>query len=287
MDTIRNPGEWTAEALGGASRHLGAIGAAIRGSDAEIAATPPQARRITTDDLRTALAEGIEDFKACRSDVMALCVAYPLAGVAAVGLASNAALLPLLFPAMAGLALVGPAAAVGLYEMSRRRERGETVGWTAAFGVLGSPSFGAIFLLAALIGGLFLLWMGAAQAIYAATLGPQPPASLGAFAADVLGTGPGWAMILIGFAVGFVFAAATLAVSIVSFPLLLDRQVGLVRAVVTSVDVVRLNPRVAAIWGLIVAASLAVASLPLFLGLIVAIPVLGHATWRLYRRAVA
>jgi uncharacterized membrane protein len=286
MQTIRNPGEVTAEALGAASRHLGQIASAVSGSETELARTPPRARRITTDDLRAALSEGWEDFKESRSDLMAMCIAYPLAGLAAAGLATNANLLPLLFPAIAGLALVGPAAAVGLYEMSRRREQGRDVDWTDAFGVLGSPSFGAIFLLAAMIGALFLVWMGAAQTIYALTLGPEPPASLGAFVSAVLGTGAGWAMIVIGFSVGFLFAAAALATSIVSFPLLLDRQVGLVRAVLTSVDVARTNPRETALWGLIVAGTLVAACVPLFLGLIVAIPVLGHATWRLYRRAV-
>jgi uncharacterized membrane protein len=286
MQTIRNPGEWTAEALGGAGRHMGAIGAAIRGSEAEIARGRPEVRRLDLDDIRGALREGFEDFRASRSDVMAMCLVYPLAGFAAAGLATNAALLQLLFPAVAGLALVGPAAAVGLYEMSRRREQGETVGWTTAFRVLASPSLGAIFLLAAYVGALFLLWMGAAQAIFALTVGPEAPASLGAFAAAVLGTGAGWAMIVLGFGVGFLFAALVLATSIVSFPLLLDRQVGVLRAVITSVDVTLSNPGVAAVWGLVVAGSLALASLPLFLGLIVAIPVLGHATWRLYRRAV-
>ncbi|MFN3615481.1 MAG: DUF2189 domain-containing protein [Rubrimonas sp.] len=283
METIRNPGEWTAEALGGASRHLGAVGRAISGIED---VDTPQVRTLTTDDLRAALAEGVEDFRACRSDVMAMCLAYPLAGVAAVGLASHAPLLPMLFPAVAGLALVGPAAAVGLYEMSRRRERGEDVAWTSAFGVLGSPSFGAIFVLAAMIGAIFLIWLSAAQGVYAATLGPEAPASLSAFLGDVFGTAAGWAMIVLGFGVGFLFAALVLSASVVSFPLLLDRQVGVLRATLTSIEVARRNPRVVAIWGLIVAATLAAASLPLFLGLIVAIPVLGHATWRLYRRAV-
>jgi uncharacterized membrane protein len=243
-------------------------------------------RAITTDDLRDALVGGWEDFATCRSDVIFLVVVYPLAGLLAVGLASNAALLPLLFPAVAGLAIMGPVAAVGLYELSRRRERGETPGWLEAFSPVGSPSFGAIFLLTMLMSALFLIWMGAAQTIYQATLGPEPPASLTAFVADVVGTTAGWAMIVIGFAVGAAFAAVALSVSAFSFPLLLDRPVGLVRAVTTSVEVATTNPRTMAIWGVIVAGTLAVACLPFFLGLIVAMPVLGHATWRLYRKAI-
>jgi uncharacterized membrane protein len=286
MATIRNPGEWTYDSLVGASRRLGALGRALRGDPAE-AARPPRVRTVTTADLRAALAQGFDDFLACRADVLFLCVAYPLAGLAAVGLASNAALLPLLFPAIAGLSIVGPAAAVGLYEISRRRERGEPAGWANAFGVLGSASIGAIVALGLVILALFLAWLGFSQALYAATLGPAPPASVGAFAAAVLGSPAGWAMIVLGVGTGFLFAALTLAISVVSFPLLLDRDVGVIRAVTTSLEVVRRNPRTMAIWGLIVAGGLAAGSLPFFLGLAVAMPVLGHATWRLYRKAVA
>jgi uncharacterized membrane protein len=286
MATIRNPGEWTYDSLRGASRGLGALGRALRGDEAE-AARPPRVRTVTTADLRDALAQGFDDFLACRADVLFLCVAYPLAGLAAVALASNAALLPLLFPAVAGLSIVGPAAAVGLYEISRRRERGEPAGWADAFGVLGSPSFGAILVLGLAVFALFLLWLGFSQALYALTLGPEPPVSLAAFAAAVLGSPAGWAMTVIGLGTGFLFAALTLAVSVVSFPLLLDRDVGVLRAALTSIEVVRRNPRTMAVWGLIVAGSLAAGSLPFFLGLAVVMPVLGHATWRLYRKAVA
>ena len=133
----------------------------------------------------------------------------------------------------------------------------------------------------------FVIWLSAAHGIWSATLGPEPPASIGAFVGDVFGTPAGWTMIAVGMAVGGMFAVAVLGVSLVSFPLLLDRKVGLPVAVVTSFRVVTENPRVSAIWGAIVAGSLAVGSIPAFLGLIVVLPVLGHATWHLYRRAVA
>ena len=283
MQTIRNPGEWTAELLAGASAHLSSMARAMRGIDHRAVAV----RTLTRDDLRAALREGADDFAACRTDVLFLVVAYPLAGLFAVALAANAALLPLLFPAVAGLSLMGPVAAVGLYEMSRRRERGETPSWGDAFKLVGSPSFGAMLALALAIGAIFLMWLGAARAIYAATLGPAAPASLWGFVGDVLGTPAGWAMIVVGMGVGFLFACVVLAISVVSFPLLLDREVGLARAVATSAQVVAKNPRVMAEWGLIVAGALALGSAPFFLGLMFVMPVLGHATWRLYRRAVA
>jgi uncharacterized membrane protein len=110
--------------------------------------------------------------------------------------------------------------------------------------------------------------------------------SVGAFVSDVLTTRAGWTMIVVGCGVGFLFAALVLTISVVSFPLLLDRDVGVEAAVATSARVVRTNPVAMAAWGLIVAAGLVVGSLPLLLGLVIVMPVLGHATWHLYRRVV-
>jgi uncharacterized membrane protein len=128
--------------------------------------------------------------------------------------------------------------------------------------------------------------MGAAALIYRVTLGPALPASLGGFLHSVFATGQGWAMIGIGIGVGFLFAVLVLSVSVVSFALLLDRDAGLDTAVSTSVRVVAESPATMAAWGLIIAAGLVVGSLPLLLGLVVVFPILGHATWHLYRKAV-
>jgi len=152
--------------------------------------------------------------------------------------------------------------------------------------VVRSPSFGAIFVLALLLFATFIIWLIAAHGIWSATLGPEPPASIGAFLRDVLTTGAGWTMIIVGMIVGLAFATLVLSISVVSFPLLLDRRVGLPAAVVTSMRVAALNPGPIAAWGLIVAGSLALGSIPVFLGLIVVLPVLGHATWHLYRAVV-
>jgi len=152
--------------------------------------------------------------------------------------------------------------------------------------VLRSPAIGAITLLGLLLMEIFLLWLLAAQAIYDLTLGPEPPASVGRFAHDVLTTARGWAMIAIGVGVGFLFAVLAFSISVVSFPLLLDREVGVGTAVMTSMRAVVANPGPMALWGLVVAAALVLGSIPAFLGLIVVMPTLGHATWHLYRKVV-
>jgi uncharacterized membrane protein len=176
--------------------------------------------------------------------------------------------------------------AIGLYEMSREREAGEKVTWASAFGVIRSPAFGGMLMLGLLLLAIFALWQVAAFAIYNVVFGPQMPASLKGFVNDVLTTPAGWMMIVVGCGVGFVFAAVVLATSAISFPLLLDRHVGVTTAVTTSVRAVLANPGPMAAWGLIVAASLVVGAIPLLLGYAIVIPVLGHATWHLYRRLV-
>jgi uncharacterized membrane protein len=221
MANIRNPLEWGADQFKDAASHLQSVGQTLVGSEAGTEARRPAVRRIEVADLRDVLAKGIADFGAFRTDVIFLCIIYPVVGLILARFASDYGLLPLLFPVASGFALLGPVAAVGLYEMSRRREAGLKASWSDAFGMIRSPSFGAILVLGLLLLVIFLIWLAAAQVIYWITLGPAPPASPVAFVHDVLATGAGWAMIILGMTVGFFFAVFVLAISVVSFPLLL------------------------------------------------------------------
>jgi uncharacterized membrane protein len=252
----------------------------------EHAPAGPAIRTLSSTDLIDALRLGWEDFKAVPSHAIMLCLIYPLVGLLLARAVFGYSILPLLFPLAAGFALVGPFAALGLYELSRRREIGDTPSASYALDVLRSPSFGAMLGLGSMLMVLFVTWVATAQAIYVATFGNVPAASMPDFVSRVLTTPQGWQLIVVGCGTGLLFAVVALCVSVVSFPLMLDRHAGVADAITTSVRAVANNPAAMAMWGLIVAALLVVGSLPLFLGLAVVIPLLGHATWHLYRKVV-
>jgi len=244
-------------------------------------------RTISLSDLREALRLGWEDFMAIPSHAIILCVIYPVLGLVLARAVFGYAVIPLLFPLAAGFALVGPFAALGLYELSSRRERGEEASAWDAFEVLRSPSFGAMLGLGTLLLALFVTWVATAQAIYTAVFGYGGATGFTDFVQRVFTTPAGWWLIIVGCGVGFLFALLALCISVVSFPLMLDRHAGALEAMVTSLRVAGQNPVPIAAWGLIVAALLVAGSLPFFLGLAVVIPLLGHATWHLYRKAIA
>ena len=243
-------------------------------------------RKLSLSDLSAALRLGWDDFQAMPSHAIMLCVIYPVLGLVLFRLVLGYSVLPLLFPLAAGFTLIGPFAAVGLYELSRRRELGEEAAAWHAIYVLRAPSFGAMLELGILLFVLFGVWIATADAIYISIFGNTPAASIPDFAKRILTTPEGWLLIIVGCGVGFLFAVTALCTSVVAFPLLLDRHSTAIDAVRTSLRVAMENPLPIAAWGLIVAALLAIGSLPFFVGLAVVLPVLGHATWHLYRRAV-
>ncbi|HVJ44085.1 MAG TPA: DUF2189 domain-containing protein [Dongiaceae bacterium] len=289
--TIRNPVEWGWDQIKHAGAAVESAGRSLlRAEDRmqaeKLAAPMPVVRRVDIADLRDAILRGVKDFGAYRTDVVFLCVIYPLAGLVLARLAFGYDMLPLIFPLASGFALIGPFAAVGLYEMSRQREQGAQITWLNAFDVLRSPNITPIVVLGLILMAIFLLWLAAAEVIYFFTLGPDAPVSIAAFLHDIFYTPAGLALVGFGCGVGFLFAVLALSVSVVSFPLLLDRDIGLGTAVRTSLRAVERNPRTMAAWGAIVAIALILGSIPLFIGLVVVMPVLGHATWHLYRKMI-
>ncbi len=252
----------------------------------EAVAATPRVRRFSAGDCFSALKEGLDDFLAMPTYPVFVGLFYAVAGIALFAMTSLGNALHLAFPLAAGFALIGPFVAIGLYEMSRRRERGLAVRGRDAFTVLRSPALPSILAFGLLLLAIFAAWIFAAELIYVWLFGPNPPAAANSFLRDVLTTHHGWTLIAVGGLVGFCFAALTLAISVVSFPLMLDRDIGLVPALDASWRVTLANPFSVALWGLIVAVALVLGSLPLFFGLAVVIPVLGHATWRLYRKAI-
>lgn len=247
----------------------------------------PAVRKISVADVFDALRRGLEDFREKPSHYVFLCLMYPIAGVFLIAWSSGERMVPLLFPLMSGFALLGPLAAVGLYEISRRRERGLDTSWHHALEVRHSSAMPSIVALGIFLLGAFVAWLIVAQLLYVRFFGAAAPDSIMGFVSEVLTTPAGMQLILWGNLVGFVFAIVVLATTVVSFPLLLDRDCGAAAAIDTSIRAALANPIPVALWGLIVAVLLVVGTIPIFAGLAVIMPVLGHATWHLYRKLVA
>ncbi|MGX5734554.1 DUF2189 domain-containing protein [Bosea thiooxidans] len=247
---------------------------------------PPQIRKITAQDLFDSLWRGWEDFKEQPSHLAFIALIYPIAGIVLAQLTESYNVFPLLFPLLSGFALIGPFAAIGLYEVSRRREQGMDSSWRHALGVLRSRSIKQIFLLGAMLTGLFLAWLFSAWFIYRAMLGLPADVSSADFLRAVFTTSDGWLMIVIGNSVGLLFAILAFSISVVSFPLIIDRHVDAPTAIRTSIAAVEANPRVMMYWGLMVTGLLVLGCLPVLVGLILVMPVLGHASWHLYRKVV-
>jgi uncharacterized membrane protein len=247
----------------------------------------PVVNRIGIADVFDALKRGYEDFMEKPSHYVFLCLMYPIAGVFLTLWTSGANLLPMVFPLMAGFVLIGPIAAIGLYEISRRREAGLDASWTHALDVRHSPALPSIVAVGLMLCGLFVVWLVTAQTLYSNLLGEVFPRSMADFFRQVFGTSEGMQLIIWGNLIGFVFALVVLAMTVITFPLLLDRDVGAVAAVSASIRALLVNPVPVLLWGLIVAALLVIGTIPIFAGLALVIPILGHATWHLYRKLIA
>ncbi|AUW60616.1 hypothetical protein C1T17_20640 (plasmid) [Sphingobium sp. SCG-1] len=246
----------------------------------------PTTRLLSTKDLMASLRDGWHDFTENRGELVFVGLFYPVVILLVATVAIRGDLFQVLFPLVAGMSLLGPAIATGFYEMAKRRESGDEPGWGHFFDIVHLPTRSSIATLTMMLACLFLAWLGAAAALYTNTMGYALPDTFGAFLTSIVTTPEGWTLIVLGNFLGFCFAGIVLSISVISFPMLVDRDVSATTALRTSLKVVRANPRTIAIWGGIVACLLAVGALTFFVGLAVVLPVLGYSTWHLYRRAV-
>ena len=257
---------------------------------ASVLATSPMrdvpVRTITADDLTQSMRDGYHDFLAKRGDLVFIGLLYPLIGIVAGVAATGGSILPLLFPMLAGLSLLGPLVSTGFYQLAKRREQGLESSWWHFFDVFTSPSREGIILVGIMLMAIFGAWLVSAGMIYAAFFGTSPPPSIGALLGDAFTTPRGWAMMLIGNGVGAVFALIVLATSVVSLPMLIDTDVDAATAVRTSLKAFAANRTLLIRWGVRVALFLIVGAIPILLGLAAVLPILGYATWHLYTRLV-
>jgi uncharacterized membrane protein len=243
-------------------------------------------RQITNEDLKVALRQGLDDFNDLRGDLFFAGLIYTLIGVAAVAMTTNMPLLPFFYPVVAGVGLLGPLAAVGFYELAKRREAGQEVHWFNFLDVRKRQTVDDMGMVAGLLLVIFFAWLLAAGILYGLLFGWTTPQSIPDFLALVFTTPRGWALIAIGAAIGAVFGWIVLALSVVSLPMLVDRNVSASEAVAASWRAAHANKGEMVRWGIVVTALLVLGSIPLFVGLAFVLPWLGYSTWHLYTRLV-
>jgi uncharacterized membrane protein len=244
-------------------------------------------RNISDEDLRLALRQGLDDFLTFRGDIIFAGLVYTFIGLAAVVMTTSMPLMPFFLPVVAGVGLLGPVAAVGFYELAKRREAGETnLHWYNFLDVRRRPSVDDMGIVAGLLLAIFFGWLLAAGALYALIFGWATPQSIPDFFAMIFTTARGWALIVAGAVVGAIFGWLVLALSVVSMPMLVDRDVGASEAVSASWRAAHANKGEMIRWGIIVAGLLVLGSIPAFVGLAFVLPWLGYSTWHLYTRLI-
>ncbi|MEH2563377.1 DUF2189 domain-containing protein [Bradyrhizobium sp. AZCC 2289] len=246
----------------------------------------PVVRRITSADIAEALGQGLRDFQAVPLYGLAFGALYAGGGIVILLSLTALDMIYLAYPLAAGFALLGPFVAIGLYEVSRRREAAQSISMRDIWSTVRSR--GEIGWMALVTVFFFVIWMSQVGFLIALLIGLNASFSnLREFIAMALTTNEGLLLLAIGNAVGAALSLILFSLTVVSFPLLLDRDVDFVTAMVTSVRAVVTSPVPMIGWAAVIVVLLIVSALPYFLGLLVTLPVLGHATWHLYRRVVA
>ncbi|MET0165540.1 MAG: DUF2189 domain-containing protein [Burkholderiales bacterium] len=254
--------------------------------DVQVTSSDIGVRTIGLNDLWQSLKEGYDDFSAMPTIGVFLTVLYPLFALLLTLFLIGENLLYLAFPMVAGLTLIGPVVSVALFEMSRRRERGLDVSWRSTFDFVHSSSYAPILALSLLMMLIYVAWLFMAQFLYFGLFGQDPPVSTSDFLTQLVTTRRGGGLIVYGIGLGFIFAVIALAISVIAFPLLLDKPASAATAVAVSIRAVTSNLLVMAVWGVIVVALLAAGAIVFLVGLAAALPILGHATWHLYCKVV-
>ena len=243
-------------------------------------------RQITLRDLTQSLKAGYADYGAKPSSIPLLILFYSLFALVFTLFAFGQDLRYLAFPMVAGFTLVGPIVAIAFFEMSRRREQGKEMRWRAAFNFIHTSSFAPILALTIMMAVLYLAWLFMAELIFFSLFESTMPVSMDDFINQLFNTRHGGALIAYGNFVGLLFAFAAMALSVVAFPLVLDKPVTSFTAVSVSIRAFMSNTLVLTVWGFIVVALMALGAAVFLIGLAVALPVLGHATWHLYRKLI-
>ena len=245
----------------------------------------PVVRRITAADIVEALTQGLRDFQAMPIYGLSFGFIYVVGGISIVLCFTALGMVYLVYPLAAGFALIGPFVAIGLYEVSRRRETGQPVSYATVWRAVASRS--EIGWMAFVTLFFFIIWMYQVRLLIALLLGLNASfSSMHEFLNVILTTREGLLFLVIGNLDGAALSLVLFSLTVVSFPLLLEREVDFVTAMVTSVRAVVMSPLPMIGWALTIVMLLVVSALPYFLGLLVTLPVLGHATWHLYRRIV-
>ncbi|MDX2205514.1 MAG: DUF2189 domain-containing protein [Hyphomicrobiaceae bacterium] len=246
----------------------------------------PVVRPVTAADIADALGKGMRDFQAAPTFGLVLGGLYALGGIVIVLSLTALGLTYLAYPLATGFALIGPFVAAGLYEVSRRLETREAISLGAIWrrvrsrGEIGWMAFVTVF--------IFIMWMYQVRFLMALFLGLNASFStLSEFFTVVLTTTEGLLFLAVGNVVGALLSLLLFSLTVISFPLVLDRDVDCVTAMITSIRTVAASPVPMLAWAFLIGTLLVLSALPFFLGLLVTLPVLGHATWHLYRRAIA
>jgi uncharacterized membrane protein len=254
-------------------------------TDAPAASPPPIVQRVGLADLRAALAAGWRDFRAAPAFGLFFSAVYVAGGLILLLLVGRGGNIVWALPFAVGFPMFAPFAAVGLYEVSRRLEARQGLQWRPILGVVLAEKDRQVPWMAFIVIFLFLVWIFVGHMIFAVFMGLQPMTNVST-SLEIYLTPNGLAMLAMGSVVGAFFAFVLYAVTVVSLPLLLDREIDFVSAMIASFSVVTRNFVPMMAWGALIAVLLAIGMLPGFLGLLVVLPVLGHASWHLYRRAV-